>query len=83
MSNSVKYANSVYTQSEEEKRYLVKMRDLETGFNLLNRHKTEITGSFQVKTEVLPIKINVHSCQKESLEKMVGAGCLIARYLRY
>lgn len=26
---------------EKEKRYLVKMKDLETGFNLLNRHKTE------------------------------------------
>ena len=26
---------------EQGKRYLVKMKDLETGFNFLNRHKTE------------------------------------------
>lgn len=36
---------------EKEKRYFVKMKDLETGFNLLNRHKTENYWIFSSKDE--------------------------------
>lgn len=36
---------------EKEKRYLVKMKDLKSGFNLLNRHKTENYWFFSSKDE--------------------------------
>lgn len=36
---------------EKEKRYLVKMKDLETGFNFLNRHKRENYWLFSSKDE--------------------------------
>lgn len=42
---------------EEEKRYLVKMRDLETGFNLLNRHKTENYWIFSSKDESVTYQV--------------------------
>lgn len=38
---------------EKEKQYLVKMKDLETGFNFLNRHKTENYWLFSSKDETL------------------------------
>ena len=42
---------------EEEKRYLVKMRDLETGFNILNRHKTENYWIFSSKDESVTYQV--------------------------
>lgn len=42
---------------EKEKRYLVKMRDLETGFNLLNRHKTENYWIFSSKDESVTYQV--------------------------
>ena len=42
---------------EKEKRYLVKMKDLETGFNLLNRHKTENYWIFSSKDESVTYQV--------------------------
>ena len=42
---------------EKEKRYLVKMRDLETGFNILNRHKTENYWIFSSKDESVTYQV--------------------------
>lgn len=48
---------------EKEKRYLVKMKDLETGFNFLNRHKRENYWVFSSKDE--SITYQVHHTRKE------------------
>lgn len=48
---------------EKEKRYLVKMKDLETGFNFLNRHKRENYWLFSSKDE--SITYEVHHTRKE------------------
>lgn len=42
---------------EKEKRYLVKMKDLETGFNFLNRHKRENYWVFSSKDESITYKV--------------------------
>ena len=42
---------------EKEKRYLVKMKDLEDGFNLLNRHKTENYWIFSSKDESVTYQV--------------------------
>lgn len=42
---------------EKEKRYFVKMKDLETGFNLLNRHKTENYWIFSSKDESVTYQV--------------------------
>lgn len=42
---------------EKEKQYLVKMKDLETGFNLLNRHKTENYWIFSSKDESVTYQV--------------------------
>ena len=42
---------------EKEKRYFVKMKDLETGFNLLNRHKTENYWIFSSKEESVTYQV--------------------------
>lgn len=42
---------------EKEKRYFVKMKDLETGFNLLNRHKTENYWIFSSKDETVTYQV--------------------------
>lgn len=42
---------------EKEKRYLVKMKDLENGFNLLNRHKTENYWIFSSKDESVTYQV--------------------------
>lgn len=41
----------------KEKRYFVKMKDLETGFNLLNRHKTENYWIFSSKDESVTYQV--------------------------
>lgn len=41
---------------EKEKRYLVEMKDLETGFNFLNRHKIENRWLFSSKNETVTYK---------------------------
>ena len=48
---------------EKEKRYLVKMKDLETGFNFLNRHRTENYWVFSSKDE--SITYEIHHTRKE------------------
>lgn len=42
---------------EKEKRYFVKMKELETGFNLLNRHKTENYWIFSSKDESVTYQV--------------------------
>lgn len=42
---------------EKEKRYLVKMKDLETGFNFLNRHKRENYWLFSSKDESVTYQV--------------------------
>ena len=42
---------------EKEKRYLVKMKELEAGFNLLNRHKTENYWIFSSKDESITYQV--------------------------
>ena len=42
---------------EKEKRYLVKMKDLEDGFNLLNRHNTENYWIFSSKDESVTYQV--------------------------
>lgn len=44
-------------EAEGEKCYLVKMKDLETGFNFLNRHKTENYWLFSSKDETLVYQV--------------------------
>lgn len=48
---------------EKEKRYLVKMKDLETSFNFLNRHKRENYWIFSSKDK--SITYQVHHTRKE------------------
>ena len=55
---------------EKEKRYLVKMKDLETGFNFLNRHKRENYWLFSSKDE--SITYEVHHTRKELEEAGFG-----------
>lgn len=42
---------------ERDKRYLVKMKELEAGFNLLNRHKTENYWVFSSKDESITYQV--------------------------
>lgn len=42
---------------EKEKRYFVKMKDLEDGFNFLNRHKTENYWIFSSKAESVTYQV--------------------------
>lgn len=55
---------------EEEKRYLVKMKDLETGFNFLNRHKRENYWVFSSNDE--SITYQVYHTRKELEESGFG-----------
>lgn len=55
---------------EKEKRYLVKMKDLETGFNFLNRHKRENYWLFSSKDE--SVTYEVHHTRKELEEAGFG-----------
>lgn len=55
---------------DKEKRYLVKMKDLETGFNFLNRHKRENYWLFSSKDE--SITYEVHHTRKELEEAGFG-----------
>lgn len=55
---------------EKEKRYLVKMKDLETNFNFLNRHKRENYWLFSSNDE--SITYEVHHTRKELEEAGFG-----------
>ena len=55
---------------EKKKRYLVKMKDLETGFNFLNRHKRENYWVFSSKDE--SITYQVYHTRKELEEAGFG-----------
>lgn len=55
---------------DKEKRYLVKMKDLETGFNFLNRHKRENYWLFSSKDE--SVTYEVHHTRKELEEAGFG-----------
>lgn len=55
---------------EKEKRYLVKMKDLETGFNFLNRHKRENYWVFSSNDE--SITYQVYHTRKELEESGFG-----------
>lgn len=55
---------------EKEKRYLVKMKDLETCFNFLNRHKRENYWLFSSKDE--SVTYEVHHTRKEIEEAGFG-----------
>lgn len=55
---------------EKEKRYLVKMEDIETNFNFLNRHKTENYWIFSSKDE--SVTYQVYHTRKELEEAGFG-----------
>lgn len=55
---------------EKENQYLVKMKDLETGFNFLNRHKTENYWVFSSKDE--SVTYEIHHTRKELEEAGFG-----------
>ena len=57
-------------EAEKEKRYLVKMKDLETGFNFLNRHKRENYWVFLSNDE--SITYQVYHTRKELEEAGFG-----------